>query len=232
MLGFLNDYRKLDLSNRVYQQPLSSYKNIACNLQNKRVLNVKNKCANSWRCWCVSAAVSILPFQGDAGGLFLQGHCNREFENWNTGDEPDVAKGPGHGNTFKKQIHARIPKPGRTISSITPKWLIHKIGTDKIAAQAARSWMGAIISSVIWDPKEHHFPSGCSRIEVAGIWMHKCKCEASQMEVFKIQSHTEVVQWKSKVKIWEIFWVTAKLKISCGHKSGKQISHWKQEVMY
>lgn len=36
-------------------------------------------------------------------------------------DEPGVAKGPGHWNKFKKQIHATIPKPGRTPSSITPE---------------------------------------------------------------------------------------------------------------
>lgn len=161
--------------------------------------------------WRVSAQIS-----GDAGVLvLLSGFCHsqerlvvcsfRVIESESTRAAtlwPEVAKGPGHWNTFKKRIHARIPKPGRTISSITPEWLIHKIGTDKIAAQAARSWMGTIISSVTWDPKEHHFPSGCSRIEVAGIWMHKCKCEVSRMDLLKIQRHTEVVRWKNKVKMW------------------------------
>lgn len=89
-------------------------------------------------------------------------------ENWNTEDGPEVAKGPGHWNKFKKQIHARIPKPGRTPSSITPEWLIYKMGTGNIAAQAARSWMEAIVSSVMWDPKEPHFSSGSSRTEGAG----------------------------------------------------------------
>lgn len=35
VLSLLNDYRKLDLSNRVCQQPLSSYKTLACYVQNK-----------------------------------------------------------------------------------------------------------------------------------------------------------------------------------------------------
>lgn len=66
---------KLDVSSGVCQQALSSYKTIVCNLQNEKVLNVKNECTNYWSCWCVSAAGRILPFQGEAGGLFLQGCC-------------------------------------------------------------------------------------------------------------------------------------------------------------
>lgn len=34
-------------------------------------------------------------------------------------DEPEVSEVPGHCSKFKKQIRARIPKPGETPSSIT-----------------------------------------------------------------------------------------------------------------
>lgn len=122
--------------------------------------------------------------------------------------EPGSAKGPGHWNKFKKQIHARIPKPGRTPSFITPEWLIYKMGTDKISAQAARSWVGALISSVMWDPKEQHFSSGSSRAGVAG-WIN-----ANVKPVrWNSWSHTEGVWWKTKVKIWGN-WVPARLKWS------------------
>lgn len=34
-------------------------------------------------------------------------------------DEPEVSKIPGHWTKFKKEIHARTPKPGETPSSVT-----------------------------------------------------------------------------------------------------------------
>lgn len=61
-------------------------------------------------------------------------------------DEPEVSEVPGHWNKLKKQIRARIPKPGETPSSITLEWLIYKIRTDTIAAQDARNGSHYIIS--------------------------------------------------------------------------------------
>lgn len=118
--------------------------------------------------WRISAQIS-----GDAGVLVLLAGFYHSKVVCSSGlllvktetleDELEVAKAPGHWNKFKKQIHARIPKPGRT-PSVTPEWLIYKMGTDKVAAQAAKSWMGAITASVMWDPKSTIFPQEAAEL--------------------------------------------------------------------
>lgn len=70
-----------------------------------------------------------------------------------------------------------------------------QMGTDKIAAQAARSWMGAIISPVMWKPKQHNFSSGSSRAEVAACINAINECINAINEY--INAHVKPVRWNS-----------------------------------
>lgn len=111
---------------------------------------------------------------------------------------------------------------------LSPKSDSIKMGTDKIAAQAAKrlnrshyitsyvetkrapfflrkqqSWGSCVHKCNKWMHKCNKWTHKCSKwMYKYNKWMHKCTCGARQMELLKIQSHTGGVQWKNKVKIW------------------------------